>query len=79
MATMSELIEATPDLDVETFVTDGDIVTDLIIIARVQRLTDTADALCIGSTNHTGHIVWLGMLHKALLQMGPDAEDDDDA
>lgn len=75
MATLTDLIEASPDLDLETYVQDGDIVTDLIVIARVQRLTDTADALCIGSTEHTGHILWLGMLHKALLQMGPDDDE----
>ena len=69
------------DVDIE----EGDIVTDLVVIARVQRLDDTDDSLILSGTENTGGIVFHGMLTTAVLQhtqwlkseffLGPEEDD----
>lgn len=66
---LSELIAHDQRHDIDLDIIDGDIVTDLVTLVRVQRLTDTDDALVIGATDTTGGIVQYGMVRAAVLQV----------
>lgn len=66
---LSELLAANPDLDVDLELEEGDIVTDLMALVRIQRLSDTDDALVIGSSKHSGGIVQYGLVQAARLQI----------
>lgn len=66
---LSELIAQDDRYDVDLEIHDGDIVTDLVLLARVARLTDTNDALVIGATEATGGIVQYGIVRSACLQV----------
>lgn len=47
---------------------EGEIVTDVLVIMRFQRLDDTDDALIIAASTNTGGIVCHGMLTSAVIQ-----------
>ncbi|KAB2808326.1 hypothetical protein F9L07_22690 [Pimelobacter simplex] len=66
---LSELIAQDDRYDVDLNLEDGDIVTDLVALIRIQRLTDTDDALIIGATDTTGGIVQYGIVRSACLQV----------
>lgn len=66
MSDLREVLEDLGPIDVE--IEDGDIITDLVVLIRVQKLDDTDDCLVIGSTENTGGIVCSGMIHAARLQ-----------
>ncbi len=66
---LSELIAQDPRYDVDIEIHDGDIVTDIVMLVRVARLTDTDDALVIGATEATGGIVQYGIVRSACLQV----------
>lgn len=53
------------ELDIE----DGDIVTDVVVLVRCQRLDTTDDMLEIGCTEHTGGITQFGIIGAANLQV----------
>ena len=65
---LSQLIADNPHLDHDVEIQDGDIPTDLISLSRVVRLTDTDDALLIGSSD-MGGIVQYGIVRSACLQV----------
>lgn len=65
---LSDLIATDERYDVELDLEDGDIVTDIVALIRVQRLTDTDDALITAATETTGGIVQYGILRSAVLQ-----------
>ena len=66
---LSELIAQDARYDIDLDLEDGDIVTDLVALIRIQRLTDTDDALVIGATETTGWIVQYGIVRSACLQV----------
>lgn len=66
---LSELLAGDDRYDIDLELDDGDIVTDVITLVRVQRLTDTDDALIIGATETTGGIVQYGIVRAACLQV----------
>lgn len=50
------------DLDIE----DGDIITDVVVIARIQDLDRPGEeALAIGASSHTGFLLQRGMIEEA--------------
>lgn len=67
---------------IEVDIEDGDIITDVIVLIRVQTLESTDDSLVIGSTPHTGGIVCHGILTSAVIQhelwMVQDHREDDE-
>jgi hypothetical protein len=66
---LSELIAQDDRYDLDLEIHDGDIVTDIVMLVRVARLTDTDDALVIGATEATGGIVQYGIVRSACLQV----------
>lgn len=59
---------------------DGDIVTDVVVLARVQRLDHKHDSLITASSDATGGITLYGMICAAKLEfedamMNPDEDD----
>lgn len=46
----------------------GEIVTDVVVLMRVQNLDDTDDTLIIASSTNTGGIVCHGILTSAVVQ-----------
>lgn len=80
---MVDVREVLADLGpIEVEVEEGDIITDLMVLIRVQKLQDTDDALVLGNMEHTGGIVNYGMIMAAKLQMEkwmtePQEEDDE--
>lgn len=61
------LQEIEPDMMID--VEAGDIVTDIVVLARIQRLDDTYDALLISTTENTGGMTQYGIVCAAKLQM----------
>lgn len=61
------LQEVEPDMMID--VEPGDIVTDIVVLARVQRLDNTYDALLISATDNTGGMTQYGITCCAKLQM----------
>ena len=53
------------DIDLE----DDDIITGVVVLVRVQRLTDTDEALLIGVNGSMGGITQYGMVRSAVLQV----------
>lgn len=51
----------------EMEIEDGEIVTDLVVIARVQSMGDTADQILLTTTEHSGGVVTHGILTSAVL------------
>jgi hypothetical protein len=66
---LSELIASDDRYDLDLDLADGDIVTDVVTLLRVQRLTDTDDALIIATTEDTGGLVQYGIVRAACLQV----------
>lgn len=65
MADLREVLADLGPIDLE--LEDSDIITDVVAIIRVQRLSDTDDAIIIGATGNMGGVVCHGMLSSALL------------
>jgi hypothetical protein len=66
---LSELLAQDDRYDHDLELEDGDIVTDVVTLFRIQRLSDTDDALVIGGTETTGGIVQYGIIRAACLQV----------
>jgi hypothetical protein len=66
---LSELIASDSRYDLDLDLADGDIVTDVVTLLRVQRLTDTDDALIVATTEDTGGLVQYGIVRAACLQV----------
>lgn len=66
---LSDLIATDDRYDMDVDLADGDIVTDVVTLLRVQRLTDTDDALIIATTEDTGGIVQYGIVRTACVQV----------
>lgn len=67
MTDLRELLRDVPPIEVGEL-DEGDIITDAIILLRVQSLEDTEDFLVIGVSENTGGIVTHGILTSAVLQ-----------
>lgn len=57
-----DIAGSTVELEIE----DGDIITDVVVIARVQDLDRPGEeALAIGVSSHTGFLLQRGMIAEA--------------
>ncbi len=66
---LSALIAQDARYDVDLDVVDDDVVADVMVLLRVVRLTDSTDAIVIGSMDTTGGVVQYGMLRAANLEI----------
>lgn len=62
-------LEENPSEKITLDVREGDVVTDMVVLVRLQRLDSTNDALIIGCTENTGGIVQLGLIATAHIQV----------
>jgi hypothetical protein len=82
MTDLTALLADHASIDVE--LEDGDIVTDVVILMRVQRLDDTEEHLVVTGSEHTGAITRLGIVEAAAMRVrrwlvtGWDSHDWDD-
>lgn len=68
MIDLRELLKAQSVGKIELDLEDDDIVTDVLVLVRIQKLSDTDDQLVIGVTENTGGIVAHGMLTCGVIQ-----------
>jgi hypothetical protein len=57
------------DQGVDVNLRDEDIPMDMVVLIRVQRLKDSADALVVAATDNLGGIVQYGIVQSAVLHL----------
>lgn len=67
---LSTFLADNPDLDAELDVEEGDVVTDMVTLARVVRIDRKAeDALLLAAPDHVTGILQYGIICSAKLQV----------
>lgn len=66
---LSEWLEENPGFDHDLDLRDGDVVSDVITLARLVRLDESGDALIIGVPDHMTGIMQYGLICVAKLQV----------
>lgn len=66
---VSEWLADNPAFDHDLDLLEGDVVSDLVTLARVVRLDKTTDALIIGVPDHMTGIMEYGLICVAKLQV----------
>lgn len=64
---LRELLEKQSLGPIEMEVNEGEIVTDLVVIGRLQTLGDTDDQVTISTTEHTGGVLAHGIISSGLI------------
>lgn len=79
---MGEQLVQVGDHQVVLDTLEGDVITDVMVLARVMRIDGKPghSALIIGESDRLDHIVQMGMLATAtgIVRWEPDEEDDDE-
>lgn len=66
---LSELIHRDRRLDVDVEIGDGDIISDILVLARAVQINDATDALVLASSEGTTGITQYGIVCSAKLEL----------